>query len=381
MMQQLLDDLRRRRQEMARLVEQFARLESPSTDKAAVDRFGRRLAAEWRKRGARVEFLWQRGRGDHLRVEWWPGRGRPRGQLFLLGHMDTVYDVGTLARMPVRVRGGRLHGPGVFDMKGGLAIALFAVDALRRARIVPPKRIVALWTTDEEIGSETSRAALEREARRSDAVLVLEPATGPVGHVKTGRKGVGEVELLVTGRAAHAGLNPDAGVNAVHEIALQIARVMRFGDAKRGLTVNVDVVAGGARSNVIADYARAVVDLRIARAADQVLLERRFGALRPILPGARLEVRGGINRPPMERTAGVARLFRHAQELSREMGLALDESFVGGGSDGNFTAALGIPTLDGLGAVGEGAHSPGECIQLDRLPDRAALVAGLLATL
>ena len=366
---------------MVRLLGKFVRAESPSLDKAAVDRFGRLVAAEWRKRGARVQFLRQRHRGDHVRGEWWPGTSKPKGQILLLGHMDTVYDVGTLARMPFRIHGGRAYGPGTFDMKGGLVIALFALDALRRAGLAPRKRVVCLWTTDEEIGSESSRAFIEHEAKRSDAVLVLEPASGLDGRVKTARKGVGDVEIIVTGRAAHAGLNPEAGVNAVHELALQIARVMKFGDARQGRTVNVDVVEGGTRSNVIAERARAMVDLRVSHSRDAGPLERKFRSLRPILRGAKLEVCGGISRPPMERTQAVERLFRHAQQLAGAMGVVLGESFVGGGSDGNFTAALGVPTLDGLGAAGEGAHSPGECVLVGKLPERVALVAGLLATL
>jgi len=381
MMRLLLRDLKARQGAMVRLLGQFVRAESPSDDKKALDRFGWNVAAEWRKRGARVEFLRQRERGDHLRAEWWPGPGQPKGQLLVLGHLDTVYPRGTLAKMPFRVSGGRAWGPGIFDMKGGLVIGLFAVDALRRAKIALRKRVVFLWTTDEEIGSGTSRRFIEREARRSDAVLVLEPASGADGKVKTGRKGVGDVELIVTGRAAHAGLNPEQGVNAVHELALQVERIMQFGNPKRGITVNVDVVEGGTRSNVIADRAQALVDLRIVRATDQRPLEEKFRKLRPILPGAKLEVRGGINRPPMERTAGVANLFRHAQVLAEDLGIPLGESFVGGGSDGNFTAALGVPTLDGLGAVGSGAHSPDEHILIRKLPERAALVAGLLATL
>lgn len=380
-MKDLLRDARKHQSEIVRLLEKFVRTESPSLDKAAVDRFGGMVAAEWRKRGARVQLLRQRHRGDHLRIEWWPGGGKPKGEILLIGHMDTVYDIGTLAKMPFRVRGGRAYGPGTFDMKGGLVIALFALDTLRRAGLMPRKRVVCLWTTDEEIGSESSRAAIEREAKRSDAVLVLEPASGEDGRVKTARKGVGEAELIVTGRAAHAGLNPEAGVNAVHELALQIAQVMKFGAPRRGITVNVDVVEGGTRSNVIAERARAVVDLRVSQLRDAAPLERKFRALRPVLPGAKLEVLGGISRPPMERTAGVERLFLHAQHLAKGMGLSLGESFVGGGSDGNFTAALGVPTLDGLGAAGEGAHSPGECVLVRRLPERVAIVAGLLATL
>ncbi len=391
---ELLGHSRGQQRNMTWLLGRFVRAESPSFDKAAVDRFGRLIAAEWRKRGARVRFLRQRargreglGRGDHVRAELWLGRrprfhrGRPpRGQILVLGHLDTVYDMGTLKRMPFRISRGRAWGPAAFDMKSGLVVALFAVDALRRARLQPRKRMVFLWTSDEEIGSQTSRAWIEREARRSDAVLVLEPASGLDGRLKTARKGVGEIELIVTGRAAHAGINPQDGVNAVHELALQIARMAQFNNLRHGITVNVDVAEGGTRSNVVAARARALVDVRVARAADMRRLERKFRALRPILPGARLEVRGGFNRPPMERAAS-ATLFRQAQTLAKQMGLKLKESFVGGGSDGNFTAALGVPTLDGLGGAGEGAHSPGEYVLTRSLPERVALLAALLATL
>jgi glutamate carboxypeptidase len=378
-MRPILRDLQSKQNEMVGLLRRMVETESPSYDKAAVDRVGRLVAAEWRTRGARVAFLRQRERGNHVRAEWnRSGRGK---QILVIGHLDTVYDLGTLTRMPFRTQGGWAWGPGTYDMKGGLTIALFAVDALRRARVTPPRRVVFLWTTDEEIGSGTSRGMIEREARRSEAVLVLEPATGPDGRLKTARKGVGEGEIIVHGRAAHAGVNPAAGVNAVHELALQIARVMRLNAPQHGISVNVDVVEGGTRTNVIAERARGVVDLRIARLTQRAPLEKKLRGLRPILRGAQIEVRGGIGRPPMERTAGVVRLFRHAQVLADDMGIALDESSTGGGSDGNFTAALGVPTLDGLGAVGEGAHSPGERIRIAKLPERAALLAGLLATL
>ncbi len=377
---ELYSYLRPRAQEMARLLGRFVRAESPSYEKAAVDRFGRLVAAEWRKRGARVEFLRQRERGDHLRVTLWRGRRRPQGQLLVLGHLDTVYDLGTLDRMPFRVSRGRALGPGAYDMKSGLVIALFAADALARMQIRPGKRVVFLWTSDEEIGSMTSRSWIEREARRSDAALVLEPSSGLDGRLKTARKGVGEIELIVTGRAAHSGVNPEDGVNAVHELALQIARIARFNDPRRGIGVNADVVEGGTRSNVIAASARALIDVRVTRAADMRRLEAKFRRLRPILPGARLEVRGGFSRPPLERISSAA-LFRKAQALASRMGFELQESFTGGASDGSFTAALGVPTLDGLGGVGAGAHSPGECVLLSKLPERAALLAALLATL
>ncbi len=383
----LLRHLRQREPEMTRLLGRFVRAESPSYDKAAVDRFGRLVAVEWRKRGARVEFLRQRERGDHVRVTLRPGGklrfgrgGRPRGQVLVLGHLDTVYEAGTLASIPFRVSRGRAWGPGAYDMKSGLVIALFAAEALARTGFRPRRRAVFLWTSDEEIGSKTSRARIEREARRSQAVLVLEPSTGLDGRLKTARKGVGEIELIITGRAAHAGINPEDGVNAVRELALQIARLARLNRPRRGVSVSANVVEGGTRSNVVAARARALVDVRATRAADMRWLEAQLRRLRPILPGARLQARGGFSRPPLERAASAA-LFQKARALARQMGLKLQESFTGGGSDGNFTAALGVPTLDGLGGVGEGAHSPGECVLLRALPERAALLAALLATL
>ena len=346
-------------------------------DKAAVDRFGKIVAAEWRRRGADVTWLRQRERGDHLRAEWNPRGNHAKGQILILGHLDTVYGMGTLARVPFRVSRGRAYGPGVFDMKGGLVIAVSAVDALTATGRTPERRIVFLWTSDEEIGSGSSQAAIEREARRSDAVLVLEPALGLDGRVKTGRKGVGEIEIVAKGRAAHAGLNPEDGVNAIEEIALQIARVSRWNQPRRGITVNAGLIEGGTRTNVIPEVARVVLDVRATRVADMRALERNFRALRPILRGAKLQIRGGFNRPPMERKTSAA-LYSQARALAAQMGFALGEACVGGGSDGNFTAALGVPTLDGLGAVGEGAHSPDENILVRALPQRAALLAGLL---
>ncbi len=376
----LLERLRHREPAMTQMLGRMVRAESPSFDKAAVDRFGRIVAAEWKRRGARVTLLRQRERGNHVRAEWRPGGNSSRGQILVLGHLDTVYDAGTIARMPFRVSRGRAWGPGIFDMKGGLVIALHAVDALAATGYLPEKRIVFLWTSDEEIGSGSSRAAIEHEAKRSYAVLVLEPASGPDGRVKTGRKGVGEIELLVTGRSAHAGLNPEDGINAIEEIALQIARISRWNQPRRGITLNAGIIEGGTRTNVIPERARVVVDLRATHSEDMRALERKFRQLRPILQGAKLEVRGGFNRPPMEPKMS-ATLYAIARALAGEMGVKLEETFVGGGSDGNFTAALGVPTLDGLGVVGEGAHSPRENIVVRTLPERAALLAGLLSSI
>jgi glutamate carboxypeptidase len=380
-MRRLLAEARGRREAMVRLLGELVRCESPSFDKAAVDRCGEIVAREWRRRGATVGVLRQKTRGNHLRVEMAGGRARGAGQILVPGHIDTVYPLGDLKMNPFRVAGGRAWGPGTFDMKGGLVLALFAMDALRAAGVVPAKRLVFLWTSDEEIGSESSRAAIEREARRSDAVLVLEPSLGPEGKLKTARKGVGSAEIIVTGRSAHAGIEPEKGVNAVHELALQIERLMAMNDPRRGITVQTTVIAGGTVSNVVPDLARAQVDIRISRMADAAGVERRLHSLRPILKGAKVAVRGGINRPPLERTAAVQKLFAQARGLAAAMGAKLEEASTGGGSDGNLTAALGIPTLDGLGAVGDGAHTPHEHVVIRALPERAALIAGLLASL
>ncbi len=378
---QLYRYLRPRQAAIVKLLGEVVSIESPSTRPEAVGRLARFLATEWRRRGARVQLLPTRGRGPILRGELFPGKGRPSGQLLVLGHMDTVYEVGTLKRMPYVVRGGRACGPGTVDMKGGLVQALFAVEALQALKLTPRARLVFLFTSDEEVGSAASRAVIEREARRSRAVLVLEPATGLHGALKTARKGVGEFEVVVEGRAAHAGVEPEKGVNAVHELAAQILRIAKLARPARGLTLNVDVVEGGTRTNVVAERARALVDVRIARQSDGARIERQMRALKPVDKRARLTVRGGVNRPPLERTAPVVRLFRHAQRLASELGVDLQESATGGGSDGNFTAGLGVPTLDGLGGVGLGLHTPGEFVVVRRMPERAALLGGLLLTL
>ena len=380
-MKQILHELRGRQGEMVKLLGQFVRCESPSHVKSAVDECAAMVAREWQRRGATVRILRQRERGNHVRAEIWDGARRASGQIMVLGHTDTVYPLGTLAKMPFRVAKGRAWGPGTFDMKGGTVLALHAVDALRALEIQPTKRFVFLWTSDEEIGSESSRRAIEKEARRSDAVLVLEPSFGRDGRLKTQRKGVGGAEIIVAGRSAHAGIDPEKGVNAVHELALQIARLMKLNDPRRGIAVQTTVVSGGTITNVVPEHARAMVDIRYARAVDVPRINRKLQALRPILQGARVEVRGGADRPPLERTAAVRKLFGVAQELMAEMGLPLGEASTGGGSDGSFTAALGVPTLDGLGAVGDGAHSPREHVVISKLPERAALIAGLLATL
>jgi glutamate carboxypeptidase len=373
---QFLRLLKPRLPEMLATLSRLVRAESPSYEKPLADRCASLLAAEWRKRGARVERIHQRERGDHLRIIWQP-EARPTGQYLVLGHYDTVYSSGTIRKMPFRILRGKACGPGVFDMKAGLVQALFALDVLQRANTPPTHRLVFLWTSDEEIGSDSSRKLIEAEARRSEAVFVLEPSLGPKGLLKTARKGVGEAQLIVHGRASHAGLAPQEGINAIHELAEQLQRVRKWNDPRRGVSVNADIVEGGTRVNVIAERARAVLDLRALHGMDMRRVESRLRALRPIHRGARLEVRGGFNRAPLERRVS-AGLFSRAKSLASQMGLQLGECTAGGGSDGNLTAALGIPTLDGLGAVGHGAHSADEHILIHTMPVRAALLAALL---
>lgn len=357
-------------------IEALARLESPTDDRRAVDRCGEDLAARMVGLGGRVSRVMAATAGNHLRAEF----GSGSRQVLLLGHFDTVWPVGQLEQMPLRREGDRLHGPGVFDMKAGIALGLLATRAI--TEIAPPRdcRIVMLWTSDEETGSHTSRALIETEARQSEAVLVLEPAL-PGGAVKTSRKGCGDYEIVVHGDPAHAGVDPGKGVSAIRELIRQVMQIETLQDLEHGISVNVGVIAGGSRANVVAALAHAHVDVRAPSQADADRLHAVMMRLTPHLPGARLEVRGGFSRPPMERSAGVARLFELAREVGAELGQDVAEGSTGGGSDGNFTAALGVPTLDGLGAVGDGAHARHEHIVVSALVPRAALVAGLLARL
>jgi glutamate carboxypeptidase len=356
--------------------EALVRLESPTTDKRAVDRCGAEVAARLAALGGRVERIARAEVGDLIRATF--GDTGPR--LLLLGHLDTVWPVGTVAEMPVRVADGRLYGPGVFDMKAGIALGMLAIRAFAAAPGGPGARVVMLLTTDEETGSAASRAVVEDDARQSEAVLVLEPAL-PGGAVKTRRKGCGEFVLTVHGVAAHAGIEPEKGASAIHELARQIVTIEGWRDPARGVSINVGLVRGGTRVNVVAPWAEARVDVRVDRAEDAARLDSAFRNLRPQTAGTRLEVAGGIDRPPLERTPAVVRLYETARGVAEALGRTLGEGATGGGSDGNFTAALGVPTLDGLGAVGDGAHARHEHVLVDELPWRAALVAGLLRRL
>lgn len=360
------------------LIQELAAAESPSGDVPALDACAAVLARHLRESGAVVERPAPSGSGAAHILATWAGDG-PR--VLLLGHFDTVWPRGQIERQPIVIREGRLFGPGVFDMKAGLAIGLAAVRALQRTR-APAERpaVTLLATADEEVGSGTSRALIEQLARESGAVLVLEPAQAD-GGVKTARKGVGEFQIRTTGVSSHAGLNPEAGASAVVELARQIVAVQALADPARGLTVNVGVIEGGSRPNVVAEQARALVDVRIARLADAPAIEAALRGLQPFDPRVQVSVTGGLNRPPLERGPGVVRLFEIARGVARDLGFTLTESAVGGGSDGNFTAAIGVPTLDGLGAIGDGAHALHEHVVIRELAPRATLVAGLLARL
>jgi glutamate carboxypeptidase len=372
----LLDYCRGQEPWLIGTIEDLVRLESPTDDKSAVDRCGAELARRLVALGGQVSAITTTTAGNHLRAEF----GSGRRQILLLGHFDTVWPTGQLQRMPIAHDADRLTGPGVLDMKAGIALGMLATRAVIDLAAPADCRIVMLWTTDEETGSRTSRALLETEARRSDAVLVLEPAL-PGGVLKTRRKGCGEYELTVRGEAAHAGVDPGKGVSAIRELARQILAVETLQDLDRGVSVNVGVVEGGSRPNVVAATARAVVDVRAPSAAEAARLDAALRALTPHLAGAQLEVHGGFDRPPMERTEGVARLFDLAREVGAALGQTVAEGSTGGGSDGNFCAALGVPTLDGLGALGDGAHASGEHVVLSALVPRAALLAGLLSRL
>ncbi len=375
----LLEFCAQHQNEMLAVLKQAVEIESPSDNRAAVNNLGTYLAWELERLGGKVKRFPQEKYGDHLQAEF-PGRASAK-PVMLLGHFDTVWPLGTLAGMPFRVEGGRAYGPGVLDMKAGIVMMMFAVRALRSLHGEDHRPVMVLLDTDEEVGSESGRPIVEAAARDCEAVLVLEPAQGIEGHLKTARKGVGSYTIHVRGRAAHAGVDFEKGHSAVVELARQILEVAKFTDLSRGITVNPGVIRGGTRTNVVAAEAWAEVDIRIARAGDAGGLEDKFAALRAFDPECMLEVSGGLNRPPMERTEGTVRLFGIAREQGARLGMTLRESATGGGSDGNFTSALGIPTLDGLGAVGEGAHAAHESIHLEELPRRTALLAGLLESI
>jgi glutamate carboxypeptidase len=366
-----------REPEMLAALQKLVEFESPSSDKAAVDRLGAHLRGEFERMGGRVTVHPQTKFGNHLQVDFSGAAGRPA---MLLGHFDTVWDIGTLKRMPWKIEKGRAWGPGVYDMKVGIVMMMHAVAALREAHGGTLPRPITIWlVTDEEVGSESSRATTEALAKEMAAVFVIEPSQGIEGALKTARKGVGSYEVSVTGQASHSGVDFEKGQSAILELAHQLTRIEKFTELKRGLTVNPGVITGGTRVNVVAAEAAAQVDVRVSRMKDAALVEKKFRGLKPMNRKCKLAISGGVNRPPMERTEKVVRLFHLAEDVAKSLGFRVKEKSTGGGSDGNFTAALGVPTLDGLGGVGEGAHALNESVVLAEVPRRTALLAGLLA--
>ena len=356
-------------------IRELVEIDSPSDNKAAVDRIGRVLAEKFAALGGRARVHPATDFGDNLQVDF--AGSRNDKPVLLLGHFDTVYPLGTLASMPCYVADGRMHGPGVLDMKSGIALMLSAIEALQAWHGELPRPVTVFLVSDEEVGSYSSRRITESLATESAAVLVLEPA-GPRGAVKTARKGVGEYTLRVQGVAAHAGLDPGKGHSAILELARQIPALWKLNDLKQGVSVNPGVIRGGTRTNVIAAEATVEIDVRIKRAKQAAALNRKIRALKPFDRHCKLSLEGGINRLPMERTAGVAALYKKAKTIAGQMDWKLEEAAVGGGSDGNFTAGIGIPTLDGMGGVGIGAHALHEHIVISELPRRALLLAGMI---
>jgi glutamate carboxypeptidase len=366
------------RDRMVNTIRELVEIESPSDNKPAVDRIAACLAPRFEALGGRTQLHRSTDFGDSLQITF--GGSANRRPVLLLGHYDTVYPLGTLANMPCKIENGRLRGPGVLDMKSGIALMLYAIEALQAWHGTPtlPRPVTVFLVSDEEVGSHSSRKITEALAKDSAGVLVLEPAAGLRGAVKTARKGVGEYTLRVKGIAAHAGLDPGKGHSAILELARQIAVVAKLNNLSQGVSVNPGVIQGGTRTNVIAAEASAGIDVRIKGAKQASGIHRKLRSLKPFDKRCQLEITGGINRLPMERTAGVAALYKQAKDIASQIKWNLDEAAVGGGSDGNFTAGMGIPTLDGMGGVGEGAHAVHEYIVISELPRRALLLAGMI---
>jgi glutamate carboxypeptidase len=356
-------------------IREFVGMESPSDNKLATDRMGTLLAARFEAAGGRAFVHRAQDYGDNIQIDF-PGGDKIKPVL-LLGHFDTVYPLGTLSTMPCRIAGDRLHGPGVLDMKSGIALMLYAIQALQSWHGGLPRPVTVFLVSDEEVGSYSSRKITEALARESAAVLVLEPAACG-GAVKTARKGVGEYFLTARGIASHAGLDPGKGHSAILELAHQITKMWEWNNVRDGLSVNPGVIRGGTRTNVVAAEAVVEIDVRIKRAKQAASLDRKFRSLKPVDKHCKLEIKGGINRMPMERNGGVVGLYKKARAVAQQINWKLGEAAVGGGSDGNFTAGIGIPTLDGMGAVGEGAHAVHEYIVTSDLPRRALLLAGMI---
>lgn len=379
-MRALLAGARRKQDALLSLTQRLVRIESPSDNKSAVDVCGEFVAQHAQQLGGRVKVHRQRQYGNILEMRFGPRARTAANRIMLLGHIDTVWPIGTLKQMPCRIAPDnsgqpRLWGPGTLDMKAGMAMAFTAIEMLAEAGLLQ-REVVLLLNSDEEIGSPASRPITEKLAATCSAVYVLEPAQGLA--YKTARKGTGNWRIEVKGIASHAGVDFEKGASALRELALVIETVSNWTDLKRGLTVSVGLAGGGSKTNVIPAEAWAEVDVRIARAADGARIERKFAALKAADRRCSLIVTGGINRPPMERTRGTAALYQRARMLAADLDIVLDEAATGGASDGNFTSALGVPTLDGMGAVGEGAHALHESILVEHVAPRTALLAAML---
>ncbi|WP_446744862.1 M20 family metallopeptidase [Silvibacterium acidisoli] len=365
-----------RQPELLGLIEALVKVESPSDSPADVNACAALAEKFCMEAGGKVRTHRQKQFGNILEAQFGP-RKRGAKPILLLGHLDTVWPLGTLKTMPYRIADGRVWGPGVLDMKAGVAMALTALRFLIERDLLD-RPVTMLLVSEEEVGSPVSRAVTEKIAADCSSVFVLEPAQGLAGAYKTARKGIGNYGLKVTGVAAHSGVDFEKGHSAVVELARQIEVIQGFTEQSRGITVNVGTIRGGTRSNVVAAEAWAEIDVRIPRIADAGRIEKKFARLKPRDKGCTLHLEGGWNRPPMERTKGTVTLFRQAATFARNLGFDLQEASTGGGSDGNFTSALGVPTLDGMGAVGEGAHARHESILLKDLAPRTALLAAML---
>ena len=347
-------------------------LESPTLHKPSVDALGTVLADELRGLGAAIEIVPKQEVGDVVRARWNPGPGG----VAILSHMDTVWAVGTVAGRPTRVDGNRIYGVGAMDMKGGIVIALWALRALRELNLFPDQPITYMLNSDEETGSKHSAAEIEQEALSHKVVFVTEPPQD--GKYKTERKGVSQYKITSKGRAAHAGADHQRGINAIEEMARQVLAVQALTNYEIGTTANVGVISGGTRGNVVPAEAEVEINVRARTKVNQQAIHQQIMSLQPNHPEAELLIDGGVGVPPMERTPEIAALFKRAQALAAEMGIAIDEGSTGGGSDGNKTAALGVPTLDGMGIVGDGGHAITEYGEIDSMPERAAIMAAML---
>ncbi len=379
-MSTLLEHYRQRQPQILDLIRELVERETTSREAARLNEIARFVAARLQSLASEIELIDQPGYGTHLRARFHFGHAAAEAHTLVIGHLDTVWRVGTLQRLPFRISDqGIAHGPGIFDMKSGIAVAIEVLRAMVEHQLDTRHPVTLLLTCDEEIGSLTSRPLIEEEARRAIAAFVLEPPIpGPA--VKTARKGIAGFKLRAIGRAAHTGLDPSQGINAIVELSHQAIRLTELNDFERGTTVSVGLISGGTATNVVPAEATAQVDVRFWTPEEWTRIEQEIRTLRPVLPGAQLEIEGGLNRPPMPRSEQNAALYEHARQLAAEFGFELKDGGVGGGSDGNFTAAMGVPTLDGLGVNGAGAHAEHEHIILADIPRCATLLTRLLQT-